>query len=94
MVIGFSNALTFCPNALTVRLKGVLTICVDALTISSNTLKDCSYDLTDGPSNTWLLLERGLWKSQVLNSTEVLSTFGQIDRNSQQVVPFFSGNDF
>ena len=25
---------------------------------------------------------------------EVLSTFGQIDRNSQQVVPCFSGNDF
>ena len=79
-----------------VRLKGALTICLDALTISSNTLKDCSYDLTVGPSNTWLLRERGLWKSQVLNLTEVLLTFGQIfiDRNSQQVVPFFSRNDF
>ena len=29
----------------------------------------------------------GLWKSQVMNSTEVLLTFGPIDRNSKQVVP-------
>ena len=29
-----------------------------------------------------------------MNSMEVLSTFGEIDRNSQQVVPYFSGNDF
>ena len=65
---GFANALTFCPNALKVCLN-VLTICLNALTISSNTLTDCSYDLTVGPSNVWLLLERGLWKSQVINST-------------------------
>ena len=54
----------------------------------------CSYDTTVGPSNVWLLLARGLWKSQVMNLTEVLSTFGQIDHNSQQVVLCFSGNDF
>ena len=29
-----------------------------------------------------------------MNLTEVLSTFGQIDHNSQQVVLCFSGNDF
>ena len=95
---GFANALTFCPNALTVCLK-VLTICLNALTISSNTVTDCSYDLTVGLSNVWLLLERGLWKSQVMNSTEVLSTFGQINRNSQQTLStgrlvFFPGMTF
>ena len=45
-------------------------------------------------SDIYLLLERGLWKSLVMNLTEVLSTFLQIDRNSQQVVLCFSGNDF
>ena len=30
----------------------------------------------------------------VMKLTEVLSTFGQIDRNSQQVEPCFSRNDF
>ena len=82
---GFANALTFCPNALTVYLN-VLTICLNALTISSNAVMDCSYDLTVGPSNVWLLFERGLWKSQVMNATEVLLTFGQINRNSQQTL--------
>ena len=33
---------------------------LNALTISSNTLTDCSYDLTVGPSNVLLVLERGL----------------------------------
>ena len=41
-----------------------------------------SKQLTVGPSNVWLLLVRGLWKSPVINSTE----FGEIDRNSQQFV--------
>ena len=55
---GFSNALTFCPNALTVR-PNPLTICLNALPISANTLTKCSYDLTVGLSNVWFLLERG-----------------------------------
>ena len=76
----FSNALTVCPNP--------LTICLNFLMISSNTHTDCSYDLTVGTSNVCPLLERGLWRSLVMNSTEVLSALGQIDRNSQQVVPF------
>ena len=42
---GFANALTFCPNALTVLCLNVLTICLNAFTISSNTLTDYSYDL-------------------------------------------------
>ena len=50
---GFSNALTFCPNALTVGLN-VLTICLKALTTSSNTLiyvylnEDCEMNEFDG----------------------------------------------
>ena len=74
IVNSFSNALTFGPNNLTVCLN-VLTICPNALTISSNTQADCSYDLTVGLSNIWILLERGLWKSQVMNSTEVSQKF-------------------
>ena len=32
--------------------------------------------------NYYKILVRGLWKSTVMNSTEVLSTFRQINRNS------------
>ena len=43
IVNGFAKALTFYPN--------VLMICLNTLMISSNTLTDCFYDLTVGPSN-------------------------------------------
>ena len=43
--------------------RTLMIIC--ALTISSNTLTNCSYDLTVGPSNVWLLLERGLCKQKL-----------------------------
>ena len=78
----------FCPN--------VLMIYLNALTISSNTLTDCPYDLIVRPSNVidFYLKASGIVKSQVMNSTEVLSTFWQIDHNSQQVVHVSQGMMF